>query len=61
MPAQIGRFRILAELGRGAMGTVYRGRDETLERDVAIKVMQVQGDAEARARFLKEGRAAARL
>jgi serine/threonine protein kinase len=61
MPAQIGRFRILGELGRGAMGTVYRGRDETLERDVAIKVMQVQGDAEARARFLKEGRAAARL
>jgi serine/threonine-protein kinase len=43
------------------MGTVYRGRDETLERDVAIKVMQIQGDAEARARFLKEGRAAARL
>jgi eukaryotic-like serine/threonine-protein kinase len=61
MPAQIGRFHILGELGRGAMGTVYRGRDETLERDVAIKVMQVQGDAEARARFLKEGRAAARL
>jgi serine/threonine-protein kinase len=61
MPAQIGRFRILGELGRGAMGTVYRGRDETLDRDVAIKVMQVQGDAEARTRFLKEGRAAARL
>jgi len=61
MPAQIGRFRILGELGRGAMGTVYRGRDEALERDVAIKVMQIQGDAEARARFLKEGRAAARL
>jgi eukaryotic-like serine/threonine-protein kinase len=60
-PAQIGRYRILGELGRGAMGTVYRGRDEALERDVAIKVMLVQGDDEARARFLKEGRAAARL
>jgi serine/threonine protein kinase len=60
MPAQVGRFRILGELGRGAMGTVYRGRDETLERDVAIKVMHVH-DADARARFLKEGRAAARL
>src|SRR5262245_11247181 len=42
------------------MGTVYRGRDEKLERDVAIKVMQTD-DEEARTRFLKEGRAAARL
>src|SRR5262245_64884791 len=42
------------------MGTVYRGRDEKLERDVAIKVMQTD-DEEARTRFLKEGRAAAKL
>ena len=62
VPPQIGRYRILGELGRGAMGTVYRGRDEALERDVAIKVMSVKGaDADARARFSKEGRAAARL
>jgi serine/threonine-protein kinase len=62
VPPQIGRYRILGELGRGAMGTVYRGRDEALERDVAIKVMSVRGaDADARARFSKEGRAAARL
>ncbi len=61
-PAQIGRYRILGELGRGAMGTVYRGRDDTLERDVAIKVMSVaEADADARARFLREARAAARL
>ncbi len=62
MPAHIGRYRILGELGRGAMGTVYRGRDETLERDVAIKVMSVDAaNADARARFLKEGRAVGRL
>jgi len=62
VPAQIGRYRILGELGRGAMGTVYRGRDETLERDVAIKVMSVgAADADARMRFTREGRAAARL
>jgi serine/threonine protein kinase len=60
-PAQIGRYRILGELGRGNMGTVYRGRDEALERDVAIKVMRVEDDEDARSRFLKEARAAARL
>src|SRR5262249_40651162 len=44
------------------MGVVYRGRDETLERDVALKVMALDAaDTEARARFQKEGIAAARL
>ena len=61
LPAQIGRYRILGELGRGNMGTVYRGRDEALERDVAVKVMRFQDDEDARSRFQKEGRAAARL
>ena len=61
LPAQIGRYRILGELGRGNMGTVYRGRDEALERDVAIKVMRIEDDEDARSRFLKEASAAARL
>ena len=53
---------ILGELGQGAMGTVYRGRDETLDRDVAVKVMSKGlADADARGRFLREARAAARL
>src|SRR5512140_2930721 len=44
------------------MGTVYRGHDDDLEREVAIKVMTRGGaDENARARFLREARAAARL
>src|SRR5207247_2384856 len=61
-PARIGRYRILGLVGQGAMGRVYRGRDESLERDVAVKVMSLGPvDADARARFEREAKAAARL
>jgi serine/threonine-protein kinase len=58
----IGRFRVLELLGRGAMGVVYRGVDEILDRPVALKVMAGHGgDAEGRMRFKREAQAAARL
>lgn len=62
VPARVGRYRILGELGRGAMGTVFRASDESLDREVALKVMSAGlVDAEARVRFQREARAAARL
>jgi eukaryotic-like serine/threonine-protein kinase len=61
-PAHIGRFRIVGLLGKGAMGVVYRARDDTLDRDVAVKVMRSDvADPDSLARFRREARAAARL
>lgn len=63
MPKQLGRFEILAVLGEGAFGTVFRARDPQLDRDVAIKVPKFAGQQsnEDRERFLREARAAAGL
>jgi len=62
---QLGRYRILDEIGRGAMGVVYRAHDPMLDRTVAIKAITLSGDAAERAdyeaRFLQEARAAGRL
>jgi serine/threonine protein kinase len=62
-PARIGRYLVLEFLGQGSMGVVYRGRDETLDRDVALKVMSlVQSTAEdAQRRFRREAQAAGKL
>lgn len=61
--SRIGRYVVTGRLGRGGMGVVYRGYDETLERAVAIKILTVEGalDEESRRRFDVEARAAARL
>ncbi|HWF79202.1 MAG TPA: protein kinase [Streptosporangiaceae bacterium] len=62
-----GRYRLLDQVGRGAMGIVWRGRDELLDRDVAIKqivLTPMASATEARAsyeRTLREARTAARL
>ena len=62
VPEKIGRYRVVGELGQGAMGTVYLGRDEGLDREVALKVMSKGvGSGDDRARFLREGRAAAKI
>jgi len=61
--SRIGRYAVTGRLGRGGMGVVYRGYDETLERAVAIKILTVEGtlDEESRRRFDVEAKAAARL
>lgn len=52
-PAQIGPYAITREIGRGAMGVVYLGRDTKLDRDVAIKALptELAEDAERLARL----------
>src|SRR5882762_8617708 len=61
----LGRYRILGELGRGAMGMVYRAVDLVLEREVALKTLlpDLPEDVvdEIRIRFLREARSAGRL
>src|SRR5258708_8921625 len=58
----LNRYRLEAELGQGAMGTVYRAQDVLLDRPVAIKVLtEARLGAEGRARLLHEARAVARL
>ncbi len=60
---RLGPYQILAPLGAGGMGEVYRARDARLSREVAIKVLRedVAQNAERRARFEKEARAVAAL
>jgi hypothetical protein len=61
----LGRYRIVGELGRGAMGAVYRAVDPLIERDVAIKTLlptlPEEIMSEVRERFLREARSAGRL
>src|SRR6516165_4737909 len=59
----LGPYEILASLGAGGMGEVYRARDTRLERTVAIKILpaHLSSSAELKARFEREARAVSSL
>ena len=61
--SRLGPYEILAPIGAGGMGEVYRARDTKLDREVAIKVLpeKLAQDAAALARFEREARAVAAL
>ena len=66
IPAKLGKYDILRELGQGAMGIVYEGRDPVIDRRVAIKTLKREqlerSEAdEVIARFKREAQAAGRL
>ncbi|MQX36145.1 serine/threonine-protein kinase [Roseospira navarrensis] len=64
-PTRIGRYRVDGELGRGAMGVVYKGFDEAIDRPVALKtvrdeLLDSEDGGDWKQRFQQEARAAAR-
>ncbi len=63
VPAKMGAFLLVDQLGKGGMGAVYRGRDTGLDRWVAVKVMQSSfgGNPEFVETFRREAQAAAAL
>jgi serine/threonine-protein kinase len=66
-PGMLGRYKVLKELGRGAMGLVYLGKDPTIQRFVAIKTMRldhIDNDdklQDIKARFFREAESTGRL
>ena len=66
-PSTLGRYKVLKELGRGAMGVVYLGKDPTIQRFVAIKTMRLDETddpdklQELKARFFREAESTGRL
>ena len=63
---KIGRYNVISELGRGAMGIVYKASDPTIGREVALKVLSLsaspeEGTISSQEMFMREVRAAGRL
>src|SRR5687767_4904949 len=63
LPAALGRYRVVREIGRGGMGVVLIARDEILERDIAIKFLRFDGGATGAVseRVLREARTLATM
>jgi serine/threonine-protein kinase len=67
LPARLGRYAIINELGKGAMGVVYRARDPMINREVALKSIPLAAEFEgeeleqARLKFFREAEMAGRL
>lgn len=63
LPKFLGHYEIVARLGAGGMGEVYRARDQRLQRDVALKVLpaEVAADPDRQRRFAQEARLASAL
>src|SRR4030095_2356722 len=61
--SRVGIYEVIASIGRGGMGEVYRARDPKLQRDVAIKALPeaLQHDPERLVRFEREARLLASL
>src|SRR5689334_6481184 len=60
---RLGPYEIVAPLGAGGMGEVYRARDTRLDRSVAIKILPAEfaNDAQLRARFEREAKTISQL
>jgi len=63
MGQKLGKYELIKEIGKGAMGVVYLAFDPVIERQVAIKTMNDESfrDSEQRARFLREAKSAGGL
>jgi tetratricopeptide (TPR) repeat protein len=59
----IGKYEVIAEIGAGSVGAIFRARDQALDREVALKVLRTDADLdpELKERFYREARACARL
>src|SRR5262245_58128257 len=62
-PSRVGGFEILEPIGQGGMGTVYRARQSSMDRVVALKILSPQFGADPKyiESFLREAKAAGRL
>jgi serine/threonine protein kinase len=67
IPRKLGRYVVIREIGRGAMGVVYKAHDPVIEREVAIKAIQISFDVAPDekdvylSRFYREAKAAGKL